>query len=386
MYSLADYVWMIADGARVAAYAGAVRALVRPGDRVLEIGAGFGFFSVIAARAGAAHVDAVETNPAVHLGPRIAAANGCADRIAFHHLDVRRLALDAPADVLLIDARGPTPFGRRTLELIVDARTRLLRPGGTVIAECDTIFAAPARTPAVFAREVQQAHGREGVALDPVERVLYDTPMRCVVAPDDLLAEGVAWTTLDYRTIDRIDHSGGAAWIVDRDVRVDGLAVWFEADLGGGFTLSSAPGSAVVAYRQMFVPFRTPIDVPRGHRVAVTLSARALGDSYVWSWRTTLDRPGAPGERTVVDQNSLAELVIDPAALPRTSPDVRPLAGARGRALQRLLSLMDGRHTLAALAGTLRDEMPALFPDAASAETFAAEWARGADRLERGVD
>ena len=75
MYSVADYLWMIADGTRVAAYAGAIRGAVHAGDRVLDVGTGFGFFSVVAAQAGAGRVDAVDTNPVVHLGPRVAQAN-----------------------------------------------------------------------------------------------------------------------------------------------------------------------------------------------------------------------------------------------------------------------------------------------------------------------
>src|SRR5687768_18477600 len=112
---------MIADHARVAAYAAAIRAVVAPGDRVLDVGAGFGFFSVIAAAAGAQHVDAVDTNPAIRLGPRVAAANGCADRISFHHLDVRQLTLPERAGVLIADVRGPTPFGSRALEVVISA-------------------------------------------------------------------------------------------------------------------------------------------------------------------------------------------------------------------------------------------------------------------------
>ena len=115
MYSLADYLWMIADETRVSAYAGAIRAAVRPGDHVLDVGAGFGFFSVVAAQAGAGRVDAVDTNPVVHLGRRVAEANNCGNRIFFHHLDAARLTLDRPADVLVSDLRGPTPFSGRSL-------------------------------------------------------------------------------------------------------------------------------------------------------------------------------------------------------------------------------------------------------------------------------
>ena len=386
MYSLNDYVWMIADQTRVAAYAGALRAAVRPGARVLEVGAGFGFFSVLAARAGAGHVDAVETNPAIHLGPKLAAANDCADRIAFHHLDVAQLQLDGPADVLLIDVRGPTPFGRRSLELVIRARDRFLRPGGTIIAARDRVFVAPVRAPAVFRREVHAAHGRQDVNLDPIERVVFDTPIRCTIERTDLVCAGQQWTEIDYATVARTDGAGTAEWALTGPETIDGLAVWFETNLGGEFGFSTAPGEAVQAYRQMFIPFRNTIHVSARTRLRVHLSARQVRENYLWEWQGWLHSKDVPDGRLVVRQNSLAEIVLDPATLPETAPDARPCLGPRGRAVLALLNRMDGDHTLSALSASLADESPDLFPDAAAAAEFVAGWVRQAGRIERGTE
>jgi SAM-dependent methyltransferase len=375
---------MIADDVRVSAYAAALRGLVRPGDRVVEIGAGFGFFSVLAARAGAARVVAVDSNPAVHLGRRVAAANGFADRIAFHHCSAAKLTLDEPADLLIADLRGPTPFAGRSLEALIDARTRLLRPGGTVVAARDTVFVAPSRAPAVFLREVVAAHGKQSVVLDPVERVAYDSPMQCTVDAADLLDEGRACIEIDYRSVDRTDHSGEAEWRMDARCTIEGLAVWFEADLGAGVRFSTTPRGPATAYRQMFVPFRGAVAVEAGDVVRVHLAARQAGGNYVWQWRAwkTAAASGATG--LVIEQNSLAEIVVDPSAFPATAPDSRPAAGPPAQALADLILEMDGRRTLAQLAAGLRARHPQLFRTERAAMEFAARSAAQLDRFDRG--
>jgi protein arginine N-methyltransferase 1 len=382
VYSLSDYLWMITDRARVDAYAAALRAAITPATRVVEVGAGFGFFSVIAAQAGAAHVDALEPNPVVHLGSKIAAANNCAGRITFHQCAADRFTPDTPADVLLIDVRGPTPFGRRSLQTIIDARERLLRRGGTIIARADHVMVAPARTPDVFRREVQAARGAGGLNLEIVERIACDTPIQCAMAPENLVAGGERWTTIDYATVNRTDASGSVNWAVEDAQPVEGLAVWFDTDLGNGYSYSSRPGAVSSPYRQMFIPFREPVELAPGEGLRVELSVRQMRDNNVWAWRAWRRRPGAD-EQLAVDQNSLAEIVLDPGTLPATGERSRPALGPRGQALVGLLSRFDGREPLSRICEQLIADAPDLFDDAAAFE-FASEWAARVAALERG--
>jgi hypothetical protein len=306
MYRVHDYLWMLADRPRVEAYTAAIRATVRPGDVVLDLGAGIGYFGVVAALAGARRVHMADNNRAVHVARRVADANGVGDRVVVHHTDARELTLPERCDVIVGDLRGPLPFADGAVALMIDARTRLLRPGGSMIARRDELFVAPCRAPRGLREEVLPLLQGGTVDLSPVERLVFDTPVRADFQPGDLCGDGASWGTLDYRTAETADHSGQAVLAMDGAGPADGLAAWFVSDLADGISMSNRPGTGTSAYGQLFLPFGRPVTA---QRLDVSIDVRLVNNTSIWAWRAAAD-----GD-LVVNRNSIAEIVVDPAAL-----------------------------------------------------------------------
>ncbi|MEO6238447.1 MAG: class I SAM-dependent methyltransferase, partial [Vicinamibacterales bacterium] len=279
----------------------------------IELGAGFGYFSVLAAQAGAAQVDAVDLNSVVHLGPRLAKANGCAERVHFHEADLLQFEPETRADVLIGDLRGPTPFSGRGLEIVIDARRRMLTPGGLMIGRRDLLYCAPARRPAGYDERIAAPLSRPGVDLSPVAAVIGATPFPAFVAPEALLADGASWGEIDYLTLESPNHRGGAEWTLTNGADVEGIAIWFEADLGAGQRFSAAPGRPGSAYGQVYLPFKSPVPVEPARVLRLEIAVHLVMGEYVWVWTARVRDP-AGHEIRVASQNSIPGRVIDPAA------------------------------------------------------------------------
>ncbi len=92
------------DRHRTETFREAIRAVVKPGANVVDIGAGSGILSFFAAEAGAARVVAVEID--CHLAAclkRSVEANGLGDIIRVRCGDASNLLLAAPADVVICE-------------------------------------------------------------------------------------------------------------------------------------------------------------------------------------------------------------------------------------------------------------------------------------------
>ena len=75
------HVIMLNNRERTEKFLNAIREVVRPGDVVIDIGTGSGILAIAAARAGAAHVYAIEVSAMANVARQIIKSSDVADRI-----------------------------------------------------------------------------------------------------------------------------------------------------------------------------------------------------------------------------------------------------------------------------------------------------------------
>jgi len=295
-YSLPGYGEMISNRPRMEPYVEALRQAIRPGCVVLDIGAGTGIFSLLACQFGAGHVHAVEPDDSIQVARAMAVANGYADRITFHQTLSTAITLPRPADVIISDLRGILPLLQHHLPSIIDARQRLLAPGGVLIPRCDRLWAALVEDPAQYRPYFEPWLTNDyGLDLSAGQPLVVNTWRKVNAQANQLLVPPQQWASLDYQTIEHTDVVGELAWEAERAGTAHGLLVWFDAELGDGIGFSNAPDKPKLIYGQAFFPLQAPIVLEQGDHIAVQLRANLVGGDYVWNWNTRVTSPGNPG-------------------------------------------------------------------------------------------
>lgn len=351
MYSVFDYGRMAADTVRMDAYCRAIAAKVKPGAVVLDLGAGTGIASLLAVRAGAKRVHAVDPNPAIWLLPELAAESGFADKIQVHNASSLEMEVPEPIDVLVSDLRGQTPLAGEHLAAIRDVRRRWLKPGGAIIPAVDRLKVAVVEANAlgqVFETTIT-SFDKLGFPAKAARNSLLNQIYADSSAPiqaSDVLSTSATWATIEYASFDAPNAEGTVDVEVLRGGTARGLTVFFETELCEGIGYTTAPGHSLV-YGRLYLPFTTPVGLVVGDRARITVRAEVRGDR--WAWDTSItDARGAV--KASFRQATFLGAPMSPATLLRGSELHTPKLSARGEQMQEMLAAMDGTRSVKEIA------------------------------------
>lgn len=277
---------MLNDQPRTQRFLSAIAQVVRPGDVVVDLGTGTGILAIAAARAGARKVYAIEAGPVGPVAKKLFAANGLADKIELVEGYSTDVDLPERADVLVTETFGNSPLSEEVLEIVVDARRRLLKPDARVVPGSVRVFATPVMVPEkelgefVFTpRCLEQWRRWYGVDFTPLGSVDRNALLthwldRAKVADWPPLAPTAPLIDIDLTTLSDAKVHGTAEVPVHKKGVLSGIAVHFDLHLSESVSHStdawqSGPDNHWLVPIYFFVE---PMDVRRGDVLRISYS------------------------------------------------------------------------------------------------------------------
>jgi len=372
MYDLIDYGSMIAYQARTSAYARALEALIVPGAVVLDIGAGPGIMSLLACRAGASKVYAVESEDVIQLAVQAAADNGFSSRIEFIQAMSTEIDLPEKVDGIVTDIHGATPLARKSLVSILDARDRFLKPGGWIVPGRETVWAALISSATLYDRFFNVWDTEYQFDFKSARFKACNTPRATLANAEDLLVAPQRLAVLDYKKLDGINMNGEISWVMDRGATAHGICLWFDSETGLGFSFSNHPASHKAnIYRQLFLPWQEALELIAGDRVEIRVRADFVHSDYIWSWETRT----MSGERVKSEfrQSAFNGAPLSPDRLRKRANRFVPEPNEDSRIDSLALKLMRQKVSLDEIAKALLAEYPVRFKNWNAALTRAAD-------------
>jgi protein arginine N-methyltransferase 1 len=378
VYSINFYGAMILDRGRTEAYAKAIRARVKPGATVLDIGCGQGILTLFACQADARKVYAIEPDGVIEIAREAAVANGYADRVEFIQALSTEASLPEKVDVIVSDLHGVLPPYRGSIASILDARDRFLKPGGFIIPERETIFVTIVNAPASHERIVAVWENGCGFDYQAARKRAVNYWSKRQFGSDAILVEPKVWKTLDYAQLKSPSAHGGAAWTIAQPSQAHGLGLWFDSVTAPGCGFSNSPSSGEEhIFGQAFFPRPEACRLEPGDEVSVEIRADEVGEDYVWSWSTEIrTRDLRQPVKKTFRQSEFLGVTVSRDSLRKGGSTFVPTPNIKAAIDRMILELFHSGKTLEEISRQLAERFPERFPDWRTALTRVGEFSQ----------
>ena len=371
-YSLGEFGWMIDDKVRMDPYSAAIARSVKPNDAVVDLGCGPGVFALLACKAGARRVYAIDTNGVVEFGRQLAAANGFSREIIFMCGDSRQIHLPERVNVIVSDIRGVLPLFSHAIDTLADARDRFLAEGGQLLPSRDTLLAAVVELPKTYRELSQVWRAMPQLDLSQGLPLVLNTIQRLHIKPDQVVSEPRPWHVLDYVAGAKTSAQARIELPVTRTAIGHGLGIWFQTQLMEDIGYSTAPRAEETVYGHVLLPWLEPVSLREGEICRVDLRAHLVGNDYVWQWETNIAATAEHPEIRFV-QSSFYGSLFPPSLLKKRAMGFVPVLKELGQAERWILQAMDGKRSLEDIAAEAARLFPHVFRRVEDAFNHAAE-------------
>jgi protein arginine N-methyltransferase 1 len=354
-------------GSRLDRFAAAIAACIRPGDTVVDLGAGTGILSFLACRAGARRVYAIEAGQSLEFARLLASHNGVLDRIEFINKPSTQVVLPERVNAIVADIHDTFGLQARGLTSLMDARDRFLAPEGALIPYSIQLMAVPIEAPDIYQKSVDVWNARvQGIDVSPLRKLAVNQPTPVRVDQSQLLAEPASFATIDMMRVSEPHTGGTTSCEVTRDGTMHGICGCFVTTLGAGIQMSNVPGdSSTTNFAHAYFPIETPVNVRAGDRITVRLD---IHDGTAARWQVEVTRNGRSVAR--FDHATLHAQGLSLQALRKHADDYRPTLTPLGAIERELLERFDGSHSAAQLESWLAVRSRTVLPSPHEAAAF----------------
>lgn len=262
---------LLKDNIRMAAYEKAIKEAVRPGDIVIDLGSGTGVLSLLALKAGAKHVHAVEIVPeTLAYSKLVAEENKLHKKITFHKSHSALLKLKDQADVIVSEIFGSLGFNENILPTIIDARMRLLKKSGKIIPEKVRGFIVPVQHQ-MWIDSVDFLNKKTGFKLLPNSPEVEIEITSEFINKNEFLAKEEIFADVNLYKEYQTSINTSCHFKILKSGVLSGFAGWFETELSGNIGFSTNPNKPDTHWHQAYLPLRCPEKVKAGQQLKLDL-------------------------------------------------------------------------------------------------------------------
>jgi protein arginine N-methyltransferase 1 len=290
----------------------------------------------------------------------LAKVNGCRDRIEFIEDVSTRVTLPEQADVIVSDLSGAIPIYARHVSSIADARKRFLKPGGVLIPQRDTVWAAIVEAPEIHAKLAPTIDVELGLDMKLAWNMATNVFLNRRICETRLMTRPQQVVTLNYSELEDPNIRSQLEWKATRGGSGHGISLWFDRVLVDGVSLSTAPSEPETVYGAMFFPWSEPVQLAEGDTIRVDLRADLQEEDYIWRWNTVVSQ-GATVKGHFRQSNFFAE-TRSANQLRKQMSTHTPELTDEGEIEHMILHSMDGKNSIEQIARTLQQRFPARFP------------------------
>lgn len=276
---------LLLDKVRCNTFREAIQRTVRPGDVVVDLGAGTGLLSFFALEAGARHVYAIELSRISEIASELIEANGFQERITLVPELSTKVRLPELCDVLVSETLSTFCFEtENNIEYMADARRRFLKPDARIIPESAETFLLPFSSDTFGLGSFPEPF--YGMKFNAFRERLFAEPFLVRASGEAFveLSAPMPIYQIDFRSASAVPGKAFAPFRIDRDGRLDGFLGWFEATLCPSVTITNSPYLPLTNWWQLYFPTLEQRIVRSGQSIVLEVEPKMMAGEIDWSY------------------------------------------------------------------------------------------------------